>query len=213
MTSVPHMSRLASRQLNTRFGTWTEHLYYDGRAESIALVYGDVSGRSDVLCRVHSACLSAHVFNSVECDCREQMDLAQSAIAAGGAGVVIWLDQDGRGNGHLALMLVARMAAERHISQTEAYEILGYPKDHRSYAVAAAILADLTVESVVLLTDNPRKASELAERGITVTASRSVAVDLVSHPQLLGYYADRQARGYTLPVPANPPGTSAGAPR
>ena len=98
------IKRLASRELNTKFGTFTEILYYDGQKESIAIVMGDVADGENVLCRVHSHCIGAHVFNSVECTCREEMEAAQIAIQAEGRGAIIWLDQEGKGNGHLALI-------------------------------------------------------------------------------------------------------------
>lgn len=195
------VARLAERRLVTRFGTWTEYLYYDGRQEAATLVYGDIAGGTDVLCRIHSACLSAHVFNSIECDCRDQMELAQSAIVEAGAGVVIWLDQDGRGNGHLALMLAARMAEERQIAQTTAYELLGYPSDPRSYGAAAGILNDLDVRSIVLLSDSPTKAKALVDFDVVVTATRSISLSLEAFPRLRRYYADKRARGYTLAPP------------
>lgn len=194
------IKRLAERFLRTSFGTWREILYYDGQAESIALVYGDVSAEEAVPCRVHSACISAHVFNSVECDCREQMALAQGYIEAHGNGVLIWLDQDGRGNGHLALMLAARLAEEESIPQTEAYVKLGYAGDKRDYRQAAKILRDLRVSSVELLSDSPDKAAGLAERGVVVTGTRSVSLDLARHPELRTYYLDKAARGYNIGI-------------
>src|SRR5262245_14803076 len=96
--------RIAEGQLRTRFGTFWEILYYDGQQEMIALVMGNVRHGEEVLCRLHSHCLAGHVFNSIECDCREQMERAQALIEQRGAGVIIWLDQEGRGNGHLALL-------------------------------------------------------------------------------------------------------------
>ena len=69
------ITRIAEGQLNTRFGVFTEYLYYDGQKESIAIVVGDIQGHEDVLCRIHSHCISAHIFNSIECDCREQMEI------------------------------------------------------------------------------------------------------------------------------------------
>src|SRR5262245_60159211 len=93
--------RLAEGPLHTLFGTFQEVLYDDGPHESIALVMGQVAQSDEVWCRVHSSCLAAHVFNSVECDCREQMTLAQSVIAHEGRGLIIWLNQEGRGHGHL----------------------------------------------------------------------------------------------------------------
>ena len=113
--------RLAERELKTKYGTWREVLYYDGQKESIALVMGEVEGARDVLCRVHSACISGHVFNSIECDCREQFEAAQREIEKAGRGVVIWLDHEGKGNGHLALILSIEHK-EAGLSQSEAYE-------------------------------------------------------------------------------------------
>ncbi|MGB2912430.1 MAG: hypothetical protein WBB81_02635, partial [Pyrinomonadaceae bacterium] len=72
--------RLAERELKTRFGIFTETLYYDGQAESIALVMGDIAGGENILCRIHSACIGGHVFNSVECECADEMAAAQAAI-------------------------------------------------------------------------------------------------------------------------------------
>lgn len=70
------IDRLAERQIETAFGIFTEILYYDGQSESIALVMGDVAGESKVLCRIHSACIGGHVFNSVECECAAEMAAA-----------------------------------------------------------------------------------------------------------------------------------------
>src|SRR5215213_9325431 len=96
--------RLAEGFLNTKFGKFLEVLYYDGQKESIALVMGDVKDGENLLCRVHSSCISAHIFNSIECDCREQMEMSQFLIEKEGKGVIVWLDQEGRSNGHLALL-------------------------------------------------------------------------------------------------------------
>jgi len=142
--------RLAEGYLRTKFGTFLEILYYDGQKESIAIVMGDVQGQDHVLCRLHSHCVSAHLFNSIDCDCREQMELAQVMVAQQGAGVIIWLDQDGRGNGHLALVRSRTLQAQG-LSQTEAYVQLGYAADARQYTSAAAVLQELGVRVVLLV--------------------------------------------------------------
>ena len=85
--------RLAERNLKTKFGNYLEILYYDGQSESIALVMGNVEAQEKVFCRIHSSCVSAHVFNSIECDCREQMEMSQSLIEQKGQGIIIYLDQ------------------------------------------------------------------------------------------------------------------------
>ncbi|MBO2457375.1 hypothetical protein [Actinomadura violacea] len=190
--------RLAERSLRTTFGVWREILYYDGHDQAIVLVHGDVEGAADVPCRVHSDCISAHVFNSVECDCREQLISAQIFIKEHGRGVIVWLDQDGRGNGHMALMLAADLAERESIPQTEAYVRLGYAADRRTYHGAAAVLHDLGVGSVLLLSDSPDKAKGLRDRDVTVSGTHSVAVDLEEHPALRPYYEDKLARGYTI---------------
>src|SRR5687768_17575588 len=96
--------RLADRELKTKFGTFIEVLFYDGQSESIALVMGNVDGADNVLCRIHSSCTGGHVFNSVECECAAEMAAAQAMIQSAGKGVIVYLDQEGKGNGHLALI-------------------------------------------------------------------------------------------------------------
>ncbi len=160
--------RLADGKLETRFGTFTQILYYDGQKEIIALVMGEVANRENVLCRVHSQCISGHVFNSIECDCREQMEMAQRLIQDAGQGVIIWLDQQGKNNGHLALLL-SRKLKEAGVSQSEAYVKLGYSADARSYIRAAEILRELQVQSITLLTNNPEKVSQLHDDGLMIT--------------------------------------------
>lgn len=151
------IARLAERELNTRFGTFTEVLYYDGQRESIALVAGEVSGAEDVLVRLHSACIGGHVFNSVECECAAEMAAAQRAIQKAGRGVIVYLDQEGKGNGHLALMQSIPFKKAGH-KQGKAYELAGYRADARDYRPAAEILKDLGVGSILLLTENTDKA-------------------------------------------------------
>ncbi len=162
--------RLTERDLDTKYGTFREILYYDGQKESIALVMGDVETGEDVICRVHSACVSGHVFNSVECECQAEMEAAQAAIQKAGKGVVIYLEQEGKGNGHLALM-ASIPYKKAGMKQSEAYERAGFEKDARGFRPAAEILADLKVKSVVLLTNNAGKADDLRKASITVSAT------------------------------------------
>ncbi|MEW6730207.1 MAG: GTP cyclohydrolase [Acidobacteriota bacterium] len=165
--------RLGQRHLKTKFGTFLEMLYYDGQKESIALVMGDVENSDNVLCRVHSSCISAHVFNSIECDCREQMEISQALIENNQQGVIIWLDQEGKSNGHLALLHSANLKATG-LSQTEAYLRLGFQADARNYQRAAEILEDLKVRSIVLLTNNRDKIETFANVGIKVVDTKAV---------------------------------------
>ena len=160
------IKRLGERDLNTKFGTFREVLYYDGKKEAIAIVMGNVADGVDVLCRVHSHCIGAHVFASIECDCREQMEAAQGIIQQAGRGVVIWLDQEGKGNGHLALLQSIPYKAE--FGQASAYEKAGFQADARDYRPAVEILRDLGVKSIVLLANDTGKAEELRRIGFSV---------------------------------------------
>jgi GTP cyclohydrolase II len=167
--------QLAERNLKTKYGNFREILYYDGQSESIALVLGQTEGAENVLCRIHSSCVSAHVFNSVECECREEMEFSQSLIREKGQGVIIYLDQEGKGNGHLALM-ASISHKKAGLSQSEAYKKVGFEADARSFRPAAEILAHLKVKSVVLLTNNPEKAEDLQRALIIVSDTKKMEI-------------------------------------
>jgi len=162
------IKRLATRKLNTKYGRFEEILYYDGRQESIALVMGDVAGADVVLCRVHSHCIGAHVFNSIECTCREEMEAAQKLIQEAGRGIIIWLDQEGKGNGHLAL--IESIPFKKEHGQARAYEMAGYKADARDYRAVAHILNDLEVRSIILLARSESKAEDLRRESIIVSS-------------------------------------------
>jgi len=167
--------RLAERDLKTKFGNFREILYYDGQSESIALVMGNVEAQENVFCRIHSSCVSAHFFNSIECDCREQMEMSQAIIKEKGQGVIIWLDQEGKGNGHLALM-ASIPHKKAGLKQSEAYQKVGFEADARSFRPAAEILAELKVESVVLLTNSVEKADDLRRWSVIVSDTKEIKI-------------------------------------
>lgn len=163
--------KLAEGNLKTKFGEYHEILFYNGQKESFALVMGEVAGAEDVLCRVHSSCIFGHHFNSIECDCREQMEISQQLIQKEGRGIVIWLEQEGKGNGHFAL-LKSVAYKRKGLGQADAYEAVGFKKDARDYREAADILNELGVKSIRMLTDNPNKAETLTRYGIHVTGTQ-----------------------------------------
>src|SRR5215204_4338635 len=163
---------LASRNLETKFGVFTEILYYDGQEESIAIVMGIVDGGENVLCRVHSHCIGAHVFNSIECTCREEMAAAQSAVQNAGRGVIIWLDQEGKGNGHLAL--IESIPFKKELGQAEAYIEAGYKADARTYTPAARILNDLGVKAIILQ-GSEGKADDLRKESVVVLGTTALS--------------------------------------
>ena len=159
--------KLAEGSLKTKYGEYHEILFYDGQKESFALVMGDIEDEEGILCRVHSSCIFGHHFNSIECDCREQMEIAQQLIQKEGKGVVIWLEQEGKGNGHYALLKSA-VYKRQGIAQAEAYEAVGFQKDARDFRAAADILKELNVKSVRMLTNNQKKVETLTQHGIHV---------------------------------------------
>ena len=135
--------------------------------EHIAIVAGQVAGASRVLCRVHSECWTGETLGSLKCDCREQLDAALAAMTAAGAGVVVYLRQEGRGIG-LGNKIRAYALQNQGKDTVEANTELGFDPDLRSYDLAAAILKDLGVASVALLTNNPDKLRALEEAGVEV---------------------------------------------
>jgi GTP cyclohydrolase II len=190
--------RLAEGPLHTLFGTFQEFLYYDGQQESIALVMGQVEQGQGIFCRLHSQCLAAHLFNSLECDCREQMALAQALIEQEGCGLIIWLNQEGRGHGHLAFMH-SRALQVQGWSQTEAYLHLGYTADARQYTRAAEILQDLKVRSIRLLTNSPQKVQSLQAAGIHISGTHPLTVDPGTNERLRRRYAEKIQQGHRIP--------------
>src|SRR5262249_7981211 len=158
---------------------------------------GNVEQGKDVFCRIHSHCLSAHVFNSIECDCREQMEMAQFLIEHKGSGVIIWLDQEGRGNGHLALVR-SRALQARGLSQSEAYITLGYDADARTYTRAAEILRDLAVQSVILMSNSPQKVDSLRAAGIHISSTQPLLLDPGANESLRRIYEDKIRQGHRM---------------
>ena len=137
------------------------------RAEHVALVCGEVSGRPGVLVRMHSKCLTGDVFGSARCDCGWQLRSAMRAIAAEGAGVIVYLDQEGRGIGLLNKLKAYELQDLGH-DTVEANARLGFPPDLRNYGIGAQILMDLGLSSIRLLTNNPRKLVGLDGYGLEI---------------------------------------------
>ena len=154
--------RLSHARLPTRIGTFDAFAYSDTRTgtEPIALVHGDVAERDAPLVRLHSECWTGDVLGSLRCDCGEQLGRALTAIVADGAGVLLYLRQEGRGIG-LADKLRAYELQDGGLDTVSANAALGLPVDDREYGAAAAILADLGLERVRLMTNNPAKVAAL----------------------------------------------------
>jgi 3,4-dihydroxy 2-butanone 4-phosphate synthase/GTP cyclohydrolase II len=167
---TPLVVRGGESVVRTEFGTFRMLAYRDSEGrEHLAVVKGAVRSRKAVLCRVHSECLTGEVFRSRRCDCGPQLDLALRRIEEAGSGLVIYLRQEGRGIG-LVNKIRAYALQDGGADTVEANHALGFPGDLRRYDVAAAILRDLGVRSVVLLTNNLDKVRGLQEAGFTVEA-------------------------------------------
>jgi GTP cyclohydrolase II len=143
--------------------------------EHVALVFGKVRGRRDVLVRVHSECITSEVFGSLKCDCKEQLDAAMAAVARAGSGAVLYLRQEGRGIG-LANKIRAYALQSHGHDTVDANRLLGLPDDARRYDVARDMLSHLGVESIRLLTNNPAKVRALRSLGIDVSGRAPIVV-------------------------------------
>ena len=165
--------KLAEGNLKTKYGVFQEALYYDGQKEAIAFFMGDLKDAESVLCRVHSSCIFGHYFNSIECDCQEQMDISQQLIQKEGRGIIILLNQEGKGNGHFALLNSVRYKRQG-VQQADAYEAVGFKKDARDFSSAAKILKDLGVKSIMMLTNNSKKVETLRQFGIEVIGTKDI---------------------------------------
>ena len=161
--------RVASAQLPTDHGEFRGVAYesvLDGETH-VALVKGDIGDGQNVMVRVHSRCLTGDVFHSLRCDCGPQLDVAMRKIENEGRGVILYLNQEGRGIG-LANKLRAYELQEQGLDTVEANERLGFKPDQRDYGIGVQILKDLGVRSMRLLSNNPRKLVGLEGYGLSV---------------------------------------------
>jgi 3,4-dihydroxy 2-butanone 4-phosphate synthase/GTP cyclohydrolase II len=183
--------RVAQARLPTEFGEFRIIGYRNDvdRAEHIALVHGDVDGKPDVLVRMHSKCLTGDVFGSQRCDCGPQLHAAMRKIGAAGAGVIVYLDQEGRGIG-LLNKIRAYALQDGGDDTVQANERLGFAPDLRNYGIGAQILRDLGLSSIRIMTNNPRKLVALDGYGLEIVER----VPLIADPtdENSGYLAAKR---------------------
>lgn len=164
------VSIAAETKLPTKYGDFRIIIFKNevDHKEHLMIVKGDVRGKSDVLMRIHSECLTGDVFGSHRCDCGEQLENALRSIEEQGEGIVIYMRQEGRGIG-LTNKIKAYTLQDQGYDTVEANVKLGFPPDMREYSLAAQMLRELDVKSVKLLTNNPEKKEDLERWGITVS--------------------------------------------
>jgi len=141
---------------------------------AVALVMGDIHA-APPLVRIHSQCLTGDVFHSLRCDCHDQLHLALGSIAAEGAGILLYEQQEGRGIGLMA-KLRAYELQDKGLDTIEANEQLGYEADYRHFELPAEILKHLNIPAVRLMTNNPEKVAAMEDAGIKVTERLSAAI-------------------------------------
>jgi 3,4-dihydroxy 2-butanone 4-phosphate synthase/GTP cyclohydrolase II len=176
--------RVAEARIPTDLGEFRIIGYQNDvdRAEHVALVYGDVAGQPDILVRMHSKCLTGDVFGSQRCDCGPQLQRAMELVARQGRGVIVYLDQEGRGIG-LLNKLRAYALQDAGADTVQANERLGFAPDLRNYGIGAQILRDLGLSSIRVMTNNPRKLVGLEGYGLQIVERVPLIADPNSENQ------------------------------
>lgn len=195
------ITKIGHSKLPTKHGEFDTTIYKDEQGnEHVALICGDIAANSESknpLVRMHSECMTGDAFGSLRCDCGQQLEQSMEQIAREGFGILIYLRQEGRGIG-LGNKIRAYALQDKGFDTVDANEQLGFPADAREYDVAAAVLTDLGVSAVRLITNNPLKTQSLRELGIRVTEQLPLIVEPQIHNQQ--YLSTKQNRmGHHLP--------------
>lgn len=193
MAHEDHTHHVAQAKMPTKFGDFTIHTFVNdiNQQEHVALVKGDISGKKNVLTRLHSECLTGDVLGSNRCDCGEQLHEALRNINEAGQGVLLYLRQEGRGIGWVN-KIKAYQLQEEGLDTVEANHALGFPDDLREYHTAAQMLTHLGVDSIDLMTNNPDKITQLENAGIQVESR--VSIEMAANPDDENYLLTKKMK-------------------
>lgn len=176
------IDRVTITKMPTKYGDFKAYGYVNrlNGEHHVALVKGDIGDGKDVLCRVHSECLTGDVFGSLRCDCGQQFAAAMSQIEQEGRGILLYMRQEGRGIGLINKLRTYELQ-EQGMDTLEANLALGFAGDEREYYIGAQILRDLGVKTLNLLTNNPDKVYQLEEFGMEITKRKPIQMKATAH--------------------------------
>ena len=188
-----YVRQLTCARIPTDYGEFQLCLYENNKddKEHLALVMGEVEDQEEVLVRVHSECFTGDVLGSRRCDCGDQLHGAMQMIGEAGQGVIIYLRQEGRGIGLLDKLRAYNLQDEGY-DTVEANLMLGHQADEREYDIAAAIIQDLGIRSIRLLTNNPAKVESLTALGVNVV--QRVPIQAPVYPENAFYLSTKAQR-------------------